>query len=295
VAATGPWAIRISWLLLPLLAGPALADALDVSSGAVQAVAAIGLWLAWTAVLVATLVPRAASLTVVRAGAPGALAAAVAAAIHGPAGVDDALALGAGVAVVAAAWWSVTADAFVDGSSYGDERRFALRTPPAVLLGPAPVAWLLAVLAPAAAALLLAAEQWAVGVLVALVAVAGVVLGWPALHRLSRRWLVLVPAGLVVHDHLVLADPILLRRATLAGVGPAPAVLDEGALDLTSGAGGLVVALELRRATELPLAEGGGSRRRVVPRTATSVLVAPVRPGAFLTAARARRGADLPG
>jgi hypothetical protein len=241
-------------------------------------------------------VPRASSLTVVRCGAPAALAAAVAAVLHGPAGGDDAVALAAGLAVVAAGWWSVTADAFVDGSSYGDERRFALRSPPALLLGPVPVAWCLAVVAPATAALLLSARQWLAGGLVGAIATAGIVLGVPALHRLSRRWLVLVPAGIVVHDHLALADPVLLRRATLAEVGPAPADTADpvDVVDLTLGAGGLLVGLRLRRPTDLPVATGLGRRRGVVTRVASLVLVAPGRPGAFLTAARARRPSDLP-
>jgi hypothetical protein len=298
MAAVGPWAARVTWLLLPLLAGPALGDALDDASRPVQAVASGGLWAGWTAVLVATLVPRAASLTVVRVGAPAALAVAVAAAARGPAGADDAVALAAGVAVVAAAWWSVTADAFVDGSSYGDERRFALRSPPSVLLGAAPVAWLLAVAVPAAAALLLAAGQWLAGGLLAVVGGAGVALGVPALHRLSRRWLVLVPAGIVLHDHLALADPILLRRPTIAGIGPArddaAAASTEDVIDLSLGAGGLVVAIDLRRPTDLPVAEGSGRSRRVATRIGTTVLVAPGRPGAFLTAAHERRPADLP-
>jgi hypothetical protein len=297
MAAVGPWAVRVTWVLLPLLAGPALAGALDDASDPVQLVASVGLWLGWTAVLVATLVPRASSLTAVRVGAPAALAATTAAAIRGPAGADDAVAVAAAVAAVAAAWWSVTADAFVDGSSYGDERRFALRSPPSVLLGAAPVAWSLAVAVPAAAALLLAAGQWVAGAVAAVVGVAGVALGIPALHRLSRRWLVLVPAGVVVHDHLALADPILLRRPTIAGIGPArdaAAPAAEDVVDLTLGAGGLVVAIDLRRATDLPVAEGAGRSRRVATRIGTTVLVAPGRPGAFLTAAHARRPADLP-
>lgn len=286
------WAIRVTWALLPLVAGPAIGDALSGASRPVQVAASTGLWVGWAGVVVATLVPRASSLTIVRLAAPAALAAAAAAALRGPAGADDALAIGAGVAVLAAAWWSGTADAFVDGSSYGDERRFALRSPPALLLGPAPAAWLLAVVAPATAVMLLAGGQWIAGVVLAAVGAVGIALGVPALHRLSRRWLVLVPAGVVVHDHLALADPILLRRPTIAGAGPAP--VGDDALDLTLGAGGLVVAIDLHRPTELPVATGTGRTRAVATATATRVLVAPGRPGACLTALRARRVADLP-
>lgn len=298
--APATWALPLTWALLAVLAGPALADSLDRTSAAVRGGASVGLWAGWLVVLVAALVPRASTLTVVRAGAPAALAATVAAAVHGPAGADDALAIGAAIASVAAAWWAGTADAFVDGSSYGDERRFALRTPPAVLLAGAPAAWVLAVAVPAAAALLLAARAWVPGVAAALVGVAGIRLGAPALHRLSRRWLVLVPAGLVVHDHLALADPVLLRRPIVRGLGPAPAdPPSDDVVDLTGGAGSLVLQIDLAQPLELPVAVGQGRRRTVTPRTAGAVLVAPARPGAFLRVAGQRLGrrgpADLPG
>ena len=191
---------------------------------------------------------------------------------------------------VGAAWWAVTADAFVDGSSYGDERRFSLRSPLALLLGPAPIAWLLAVALPASAALLLAAEAWVPGAVLAALAVGGVRLGVPAVHRLSRRWLVLVPAGLVVHDHIALPDPILFRRGTLRAVGPAPASTpSDGTLDLSLGAPGLVIELTLLERTELPVATGAGPRRQVTTVEAERVLVVPARPGAFLAAAAERR------
>lgn len=289
----GPWAVRATWFALAVAAGPALADTLDGTSRPVQVVASVGLWAGWAAVLVATLVPRAASLTLVRSAAPAALSATVAAAVHGPAGTDDAVAVAGAIATVAAAWWAPTTDSFVDGSSYGDERRFALRTPVGLLLAPVPAAWLLAVVLPAVALLLLAAGAWIPGAVAALGGAAGIRLGLPALHRLSRRWLVLVPAGLVVHDHVALADPILFRRATLAGIGPAPADDDgtdpAGTVDLTLGAAGLVIALTLRQPTPLPVAVGSGRARRVETATADRVLVVPARPGAFLAAA-----SDLP-
>jgi hypothetical protein len=290
----GPWAVRATWLLLALAAGPALADALDDASRPVQVVASAGLWAGWAVVLLATLVPRALSLTVVRIAAPAAVAATVAAAVAGPAGADDVVAIAAAVATTVAAWSAPTTDAFVDGSSYGDERRFGLRVPRRVLLGPAPVAWLLAVVVPAVAALLLAARLWVPGALAAVAGAAGAWLGAPALHRLSRRWLVLVPAGLVVHDHLTLPDPILLRRPTLAGVGPASPGDEPGCIDLAADAGGLPIAVRLRDRTELPVAVGNGRARRVETVAADGLLVRPVRPGAFLaTAADRRLPADL--
>ena len=74
-----PWPARVTWLLLPLVAGPALGAALDGTSRAVQLVASIGVWAGWAAVLVATLVPTTVSLTALRVAAPSAVAASSAA------------------------------------------------------------------------------------------------------------------------------------------------------------------------------------------------------------------------
>lgn len=290
--ATGVWVFRAAWAVLAVAAGPAFADALDGASGPVQAVASVGLWTGWAAVLGASLVPRASTLTVLRLAAPAPVAAAVAAAAlgTGDVGIDDAVAAAAGIAAAACALVPSTADAFVDGSSYGAERRYALRTPPSVQLGPAPVAWLLAIAAPSAAAVLLAARAWVPGAALAVVGAAGVRLGVPAVHRLSRRWLVFVPAGIVVHDHLALADPVLLRRPVVRRIGPAPAdAVDTGAQDLTLGAGGLAVEVALLEPTEIGLARGGGRQREVVSVRVDRVLVTPLRPGAALGEARERR------
>ena len=68
------WVLRGLWLVAPLAVGPVVGAAVDDRSDGVQAVASVGAWGAWVVVLVALLVPRATSLTVVRIGVPGALA-----------------------------------------------------------------------------------------------------------------------------------------------------------------------------------------------------------------------------
>ena len=92
----------------------------------------------------------------------------------------------------------------VQASAYGDEQRFLLR-PPAAFLPPVVVAGLVWVAAVLAAPLLLATGQWVVGVVAAVVAVALTWLLLPRFNALSRRWFVVVPAGVVVHDQVVLA------------------------------------------------------------------------------------------
>ena len=62
-------------------------------------------------------------------------------------------------------------------------------------------------------------------------------------HLLSRRFLVFVPAGLVVHDHLVLAETALFRWVEVRSVERALA--GTTALDLTGGALGAAVEVTL--------------------------------------------------
>ena len=119
-----------TWLLLPALAGPAVGRRAGRGQYAACAGSrAAGLWAGWAVVLVAVLVPGAASLTALRIAAPQRSAAAGAAALTGDPRATDAIALGGAVLAIVAAMAAPTADAFVDGSSYGDERRFALRSP----------------------------------------------------------------------------------------------------------------------------------------------------------------------
>jgi hypothetical protein len=88
------------WVTLPLTAGSAAADALDGWSTAPQIVAAVLLWAAWAAGLLAVLVPRPIGLTIVRAVAP--LFATAALVIAVTADVDTLAAAGAVVATLAA-------------------------------------------------------------------------------------------------------------------------------------------------------------------------------------------------
>lgn len=284
----GPWTFRALWLVLPLTAGPALAGALDPLSDAVRLLATVMLWSLWGAVLAASLVPRAVSLTIVRLVAPSGATAALWAATVGapddPVGWQLGLALGSTVLAAGAALSPLTGDAFVNGSSYGPERRMPLRAPGAVLLGPVQVAWIVAVGGTLAGPFLLAAERWAAGL-------AALAVGWPlavlavrALHGLARRWVVFVPAGLVLHDPLSLADPVLFARRVVRSLGPAEAGTD--AVDLTQRAPGVALQLDLREPLSIPRL---GPRRAVRPVDTDRLLFTPTRPGALLTEAGSRR------
>lgn len=282
------WPLRALWVLLALAAAVGFGDALEARSGAVAvALATIG-WLAWTGALVAMLVPRTLSLTVVRTIVPAALVAAVAAAVGGDAiDVADVVAVLAAAAatIVALAPW--TTDEFVDGSSYGPEQRLSLRTPAPLALTAA-ATWALVVVGAIAGPVLLAAEAWAVGAVALVVGWAVAVGGSRALHQLSNRWLVLVPTGMVLRDPIQMPEAQLFLRQTMARLGPAeagddPAVVTE---DLTGGASGLAIELVLAEPVELLVTTGRG---RAETKAVDRVLFTPSRPAALLAEARQRR------
>lgn len=279
-------ALRVLWFALPLAMGPALGEALAGRAGSVRALVTIVAWAGWVVVLIATLVPRASSLSVVRIGIPGSLATAAWAA--GPGRADPDLATGAlavvvAGAAVAVAFAPVVSDAFVTGSAYGSERRFALRCPPA-LAALGLLTWVAVSAGAIAGPLLLAAEEWVVGGILLLIGAVVVVAGVRSLHQLSRRWLVFVPSGLVVHDPVARPDAVMAPRPLIDSLGPARS--DEGALDLSLGATGL--SLVLTTSESLPVTVRRG-RAELETRPATRIAFTPVRPAAVLAEAASRR------
>lgn len=287
LARLGSWPLRVAWVLLALLAGPTGADALSGAPTAVAASLAALAWLAWAAVLVALLVPRTLSLTVVRSVVPLAPVAAVGAVAAG----SDPTPLDAAVLAVAtgAATWAFApfvTDEFVDGSSYGPERRFALRTAVPVAVA-AIVTWSLTAGLAAGTVVLLVDGRWLLAIVGAAATASMSVVLARALHQLSKRWLVLVPTGLVLHDPLALAEPQLFFRRTVRMLGPAAAEVPEEAatVDLTGGAAGLALALDLDEHVEVLLRR----RRDALTVPADRVLFTPLRPAAALDAARDHR------
>jgi hypothetical protein len=278
------WAVRGLWALLPFTVWPAIGAALRHDPSAVRTTAVIGAWVVWGAVLVAALVRSPVGLTMLRCAAPAVVAAAVAAVFTGnPSAAEMVVAVAWSAVVTAVVFLPATAIAWVNGPAYPNERRFPLVAPGPLLLGPIEVAWALLVGLPSAAALLLADGRWVLGGVLAAAVPAVIVLG-RALHGLSRRWLVFVPAGIVVHDQASLADPVLFRRPVIASLAPAPAGGAADSLDLTHGAPGL--ALELRLAEAVPLAPAP-TRGSDDARAARGVLVTPGRPGQALAYAAA--------
>ncbi len=280
------WIFRVVWLVLPFIAGPLFSAALDDTELLFQRGVSILLWAVWAGLLVALMVPRAETLTSVRivpfAGAGAAVWAAFDARSDAG-GVTIALGLVATVVAAALSLRPAVTDAFADGSSYGDERRFLLSTPGPLLLGPLALVWLAIVLGAVTGPLLLLAEHWILG---AIALVAGWALVWfavPILHRLSNRWLVFVPAGVVVHDKTALREPQLFRVEDVAAFGPAP--VDSEEQDLTLDALGLALRVSLKDESKIIRNVRGPS---IDLTEITGFLVSPNRPGAVVEEARLR-------
>ena len=86
-------AARVAWLAAAVFGGRAVGAAVADRSTAVQVVGTVGAWVGWAVGAIALAVPSVATLTVVRAVVPAALAVTVATVVFG-ADADDVLALG---------------------------------------------------------------------------------------------------------------------------------------------------------------------------------------------------------
>lgn len=283
------WVFRVVWAVLPVACGPAFAAALDPRSAATRTLATAVLWVAWAAVLVAALVTSTVSLTIIRVVAPAAAVGAVWAVMDGgeaPSwGAPDVVALVVASLAAVVVMDRGLGDRFVDGSSYGPERRLALRVPAAVLLGPLELTWAVLVVGVLAGPFLLAARQWVAGGVALVAGYGAAFLAIRSLHALSRRWLVFVPGGMVIHDPLSLTESALMPRSMIDHLGPAPA--DTDAFDLTQAAAGLALEVVLRE--PLPLSLYKPRVHEPLTATVERVVFTPSRPAAALDAAEERR------
>ena len=275
--------LRVLWIALPASVGVTASDALSSCSHLMRMVTMIGLWACWAVVLTFVLVPTTVSLTVLRMAAPAPFAVAIATVTANPNALGV-LAVAHATLVLVVAMSAPIGARYVQGSAYGDEVRLPLRPPAAISLLAAPLSWLIAAAGFVTGPLLLGAQEWIGGAI-------ALVVGWPwcfaigrRLHMLSRRWLVFVPAGLVVHDPVVLMDSLLVRRTQVTSVGLATVATE--ASDLTGGATGVAVEIDLREAAPATLRKG---RAGTAPITIHAFLVAPSRPGLALREAQRRQ------
>jgi len=283
------WLLRIAWVALPLTAGPAASAALRDWSDAPRLVAEILLWLAWAAGLLATIAPRPVALTALRTIAPTFFVLALVAAFSGePSTTATVAALVTTLITAVLTSAPDIAIAAANALAYGDELRVPLRVPPALFLAPIPLARALVVIGVTAGPLLLADDRIVLGLVALVVGVPVAVVLTAALHRLSRRWAVLVPAGFVVVDPMTLADNVLFPREGIAGMQAADATrAAPDVLDLRLGATMGSVLLSFDQVAELFRA--GRGRRPTETVKTSRLLIAVVRRDAMLYLAKSRR------
>ena len=277
------WLALVVWVVQPFTLGPLVGDALDPTRNLFRGAVTWALWLGWLLVLVAVALPRPITLTVARIGATATVPIAAWAAIESDETAASVVGLISAVIAAAVVLAPTFADRFIDGASYGDERRFALRPPGPVLVGLLVPTWVVVVAGAVAGPLLLADEQWVLGGIL-------IALGWPlaffgvrALHQLTNRFVVFVPNGFVVHDLTVLREPVLFQSREIAGLAPAPA--DTTADDMTNAALGLALELRLGAPATLPVVVG---RRETEDRDVRALLISPSRPAAVMRMAQDR-------
>jgi hypothetical protein len=283
------WTARVAWIVLPFTTGAAFEDVIQPWSRAPQTVAEVLLWAAWFAGLIALLAPRPWGFTILRVIAPCTVAIAIASAWSAP-WLTAVLAIATASFAMVTALSSALAHACAASTAYGPEQRFPLRVPVSLLAGPLPIAVALIGAGVASGPLLLASGNIIAGVVASAVGAPVVAALVRSLSALDHRWLVLVPAGLVVVDPLTFPDPVLLPREHIRSLGLAPGGSVGGATErhgdgeiLVGGSGPLLITC---RETGSFLRRAGRANATV---DADRLRVSPVRADAVVEAAGAHR------
>lgn len=278
------WIARLAWIALPLTVGSAIADATDGWPRASGLVLAALSFAGWTIGTVALLAPRPRAFSALRVVAPAAVAVAAWTIVASSSGWR-AVALVHAIVGAVLALGEPVADAAAGAAAYGTEQRFALRVPPPLLpiLG-AVVA--LAIAGFASGPLLLADRRWIAGTIATVIGLPLALASLRSVHTCERRFVVLVPAGLVVADALVLNDPVLLPRERIRAVHrAAPDAAGPSAIDTRLGA--VIGGLEVHMDEAAPISLRGG--RATASRDVDTVLFTPLRADAVLRGASTHR------
>ena len=243
------WPVRVLWLVAALLPNN-LTDTMSSHSQVLRTTMSVELWLLWTLVALATWLHHPISLTTARCIVPVVVA-------HLLVGLPDS-SFGAGNVIGTACalidlvliYTSDYGSIHVQAGAYGDERRYLLRVPAPIVM-PLALGWGVMMVVVCMTPLMLASEQYVVGS-VGIVLSVGLLWQLPVrLHRLSRRWLVKVPAGWVVHDDVVLSENLLIKTHEVMSMNLA--LEGSEAIDLTGMTRGVPIEVQLREMTDVRL------------------------------------------
>ena len=256
------WVARVAWVALALIPN-GIAATLASHGRTAQLVFTLGAWALWALGTLAIFWLSPYSLSALRMVAPLATAGLVgfvfaSLSTYADVAVGDVAWSLVGVAVAVLALVCIFLPAFgllhVQASAYGDEKRLLLRVP-AAQIAPIAMSYVVMVAFAVATFFAVSAEVWWLAAL-CLVPTVLIFRGVPKrLHRFSRRWLVVVPAGVVVHDELLLAETFMVRTTAVTRV-ELSATSGE-ALNLTGDVAGvrrhMVLIVQLREAEKLAL------------------------------------------
>ncbi len=260
-----------------------LADAIDSWGHAPVITLSVIAYGAWLLGLLALLLPSAKSYTALRiVGGLPAIAVVAAASSS-----SMWLTLFSGVHAATAGVFALSAlvaNACAQTQAYGDEIRRPLRTPP-VFCVITTIAVLLIHASALVGPLLLANGRVPAGSILTVVGLALGAVFIRAVHSLSKRFYVFVPAGLVVADSLTLADPVLLPSEHIVRIqafdgadNHDPAVTVDTRIGATIGS----ISIELNELGSFALR---GSRRSIKMVEASCVLITPLRAREFVAMA----------
>lgn len=288
--------MRVAWIAVPFTTGEMLAIALNSYAPSFRTACAVGLWVLWGATTLAAMTLRPFALGFVRIWMPAGLAAAIwaVAARSAADGRPGEAALGLAIAAIAAAASLMpnVGAAFTDNQvasrpNTSIERRLLLRPPAATAFALTPLVWAAIIAGSISGPLLLAAERWGLGAVVLVVGLAVALCGYQSLMVLARRWVVFVPAGIVLHDPLTLGDEAILlptsgiksfeiipastrRREAAEARKNETAAADRASskADLSAGSVGAAIDMSLHESARIP-------RLRKAPDLATCIRFSP--------------------
>ena len=256
------WVARAAWVALALVPH-GIAPTLASHGRSAQLVFTLAAWALWGLGTLAIFWLSPYSLSALRLVAPLATAGLVgflfaSLSTYAEVALSDVAWPLVGVATAVLAFVCIFLPAFgslhVQASAYGDEKRLLLRVP-AAQIAPIAVSYLVMVTFPVATLFALGGEVWWLAALCLVPTVLIFRVIPKRLHRFSRRWLVVVPAGVVVHDELLLAETFMVRTTAVTRV-ELNATSGE-ALNLTGDIAGvrrhMVLIVQLREAEKLAL------------------------------------------
>ncbi|MDA3017243.1 MAG: hypothetical protein O2841_04320 [Actinomycetota bacterium] len=277
------WVLRILVAILPFI-GAGVDELVSERSTSVQNVATVLAWAVWATSVLSVFILHPATLTVLRMAVPVITATLLYISVTGAIDTSQIICAAISVAILLISFNADLGNAFIQASAYGDEKRFLLR-PPVALVAPVLLIAMMLLTATVAAPILIAAENLPLGIICSVVSAVGFWFFARRIHQLSRRWFVFVPAGFVVHDETLLGTNLMIRKHDLVEIQLAKR--DTQAADLTALTWGVPLELRFKQPQDISLTSLTAKHLKAVSAIhASSILIAPSRPGAVLRAAK---------